>query len=210
MTNLLKTYTKSIKHWYIPFILGIIFIICGAYVLNTPLETYLALAVFFSISFIVSGLFDTVFSIINSAHLTGWGWYLVNGLLTLGLGIYLTVYPGITITILPFVVGFTLLFRSFQQLGFSLDLKEVGFLKWKDLAILSVLGIVFSFLLIANPVFSGLSIVVLTALIFIFVGVSSVLLGLKLKKMKDMPNKISVDLKNRIQALNHEISQSIR
>ena len=35
MSNLLKSFTNSVKHWYLPLILGIIFIICGIYTFST-------------------------------------------------------------------------------------------------------------------------------------------------------------------------------
>ncbi|VTP93967.1 HdeD family acid-resistance protein [Sphingobacterium daejeonense] len=189
MANLLKSFTNSIKHWYLPLILGVIFILCGIYVYTTPLETYLALSLVFSISFIISGLSDIFFSIQNSKVVNGWGWYLVSGIFSLVMGIYLVSYPQISMVILPFVAGFTLLFRSFQLLGFSLDLKDTGIISWGNLAILSVLGILLSFMLLANPIFSGLSLVVLTASSFIFVGIASVVLAFDLKKIQNYPTK---------------------
>jgi uncharacterized membrane protein HdeD (DUF308 family) len=167
------------------------------------------LSVFFSISFIISGLLDIIFAIQNSKDLKSWGWYLVNGILTLALGIYLSVYPEISMSILPFVVGFTLLFRSFLLLGFAFDLKELKVVSWGDIALLSVLGILFSFLLIANPFFTGISLVSLTALSFLFAGITSIAFSFKLKKLKDIPNKISDDLKGRIESLHKELENHI-
>ncbi|HQD10500.1 MAG TPA: DUF308 domain-containing protein, partial [Flavihumibacter sp.] len=136
-----------------------------------------------------------------------WGWYLVSGLLSLAIGIYLMTYPGISITILPFVIGFTLLFRSFQLLGIAFDLKSSKVLGWGNLAIASVLGIILSFLLIANPLFTMVSVVTLTALSFMMVGIAAIVLAFNLKKMKDLPNKLSKEAKDRIQELQNEISK---
>lgn len=185
MLNFLKSFKNSIKYWYIPLIIGIILIACGIYTLTVPLSAYLTLSVLFSLSFIFIGLLDTVFAIQNSKYLNGWGWYLVGGLLSLAMGIYLIIHPDISVTILPYVVGFTVMFRSFYLLGISFDLKEIGILSWGNVAIASVLGIILSLLLLANPVFSGISLVVITALSFIFVGISSIILSFNLKKVKD-------------------------
>lgn len=186
MTNLLKSVASSVKHWYIPLILGIILIIFGIYIFTIPLETYVTLSILFSISFLTSGIFDIFFSIQNSKTLKGWGWHLVSGILSLAMGIYLTMYPGISISILPFVVGFTIMFRSFYLLGISFDLKDAGIPNWGSLAFTSILGIILSFLLLANPIFSGISLVTLTAFSFIFVGISSVILSFNLKKVKNL------------------------
>ncbi|MDH6250436.1 uncharacterized membrane protein HdeD (DUF308 family) [Chryseobacterium sp. H1D6B] len=210
MPNLLKSFRNSVKHWYIPLILGILFILFGIYVFSSPLETYLALSVLFSVSFIVSGLFDIFFSLNNTKFLNGWGWYLITGLLSLAMGIYLVTYPKISMTILPFIVGFTVMFRSFQLLGISFDLKEAHILRWGNLAVFSILGIILSFMLLANPIFSGISLVVLTGLSFIFVGAASVVLAFNLKKLKNYPNKLSSELKERIETLQNEINDKMK
>ncbi|WP_292011108.1 DUF308 domain-containing protein [Chryseobacterium sp.] len=210
MPSLLKSFRNSVKHWYIPLILGILFIVLGIYVFSSPLATYLALSILFSASFIVSGLFDIFFSIQNSKSLNGWGWYLVSGLLSFGMGIFLIAYPQISMSILPFIVGFTVMFRSFQLLGISLDLKDAHVLKWGNLAIFSVLGIILSFMLLANPIFSGISLVVLTGLAFILVGVASIILAFDLKKLKDFPKRLSHEIKEKIENLQEEINERMR
>ncbi|MGJ1312186.1 MULTISPECIES: HdeD family acid-resistance protein [Sphingobacterium] len=210
MANYLKSFTNSVKYWYLPLILGILLIVCGIYVFTAPLETYVTLSVLFSISFVVSGLFDIIFSLSNRKSISGSGWYLVSGLLSFLMGIYLIIYPGISITILPFVAGFVLMFRSFQLLGFSFDLRDIGILRWGNLAVWSVLGILLSFMLIANPFFSGISLVVLTGSAFILAGISSVFLAFDLKKIKDFPKKLGHDLKSRIQKLQEEIEEAVK
>jgi uncharacterized membrane protein HdeD (DUF308 family) len=209
MTNYFQAVRQTVKNWYILLIIGVLLTIVGVYIFTVPIATYIMLSVFFSISFIISGLLDIIFAIQNSKDLKSWGWYLVNGILTLALGIYLSVYPEISMSILPFVVGFTLLFRSFLLLGFAFDLKELKVVSWGDIALLSVLGILFSFLLIANPFFTGISLVSLTALSFLFAGITSIAFSFKLKKLKDIPNKISDDLKGRIESLHKELENHI-
>jgi uncharacterized membrane protein HdeD (DUF308 family) len=184
MTSLLQNFTGAVKHWYLPLITGILFIAAGVYVFTVPAATYLTLTILFSVSFITMGVAEIVFSIQNSKALSGWGWYLVSGLLSLVIGSYLLMYPGISISILPFVVGFTLLFRSAQVLGFALDLKNFPGKSWGTIALIGVLGIIFSFLLLANPIFAGLSLVAFTALSFIAVGVAQAVLAFQLKKFK--------------------------
>jgi uncharacterized membrane protein HdeD (DUF308 family) len=210
MVDLLKSFTHSVKHWYVPLIVGILFIILGIYIFTVPVATYLTLAIFFSVSFLVSGLFDSFFAISNYKSLNGWGWYLVSGILHLVIGIYLTVYPQISMAVLPYVVGFTVLFRSFLSLGMAFEMKSSGVLNWGNVAISSILGILLSFLLITNPVFSGLSLVVLTALSFIFSGIASVLIAFNLRKIKKHPEKLSDELKSKIEEIQAEIEQQIK
>jgi uncharacterized membrane protein HdeD (DUF308 family) len=207
MTTFFQTITRSVKHWYIPLIIGIILIAAGIYVFMVPLETYLTLSVLFSISFIIIGLLDIFFSIRNHKILQGWGWYLVGGLISMAGGIILSIYPGISIVILPFVVGFTLLFFSFLLLGFSFEMKSLGILNWGNVAVLSVLGVIFSFMLLVRPLVSGISLVTITGVSFIIIGVSSIVLSFDLRKVKKMPEKFSSELLNKIEAIKNEIDE---
>lgn len=205
MSNLFQSLTNTIKHWYIPLIFGIIFLLCGIYVFTVPLAVYVTLSFLFSISFLFSGITEIFFSLQNSKSLQGWGWFLVSGLLTAAIGLYLIANPEISMAVLPFVIGITLLFRSFQLLGFAFDLKSHKISSWGNVALTSAGGIIFSLLLLFNPVFTGLSLVSLTGISFIFIGISSILLALDLRKLKNFPTKVSDELKNKIKLVQDEI-----
>lgn len=208
MTTFFQTISRTVRHWYIPLIIGIVLIAAGIYVFMVPIETYLTLSVLFSISFIIIGLLKIFFSIRNHKILRGWGWYLVGGLLSLVVGIILSIYPGISIVILPFAVGFTLLFISFLLLGFSFEMKSLEILNWGNAAVLSVLGVIFSFMLVVSPLFSGISLVVITGVAFIFAGISSIVLSFDLRKIKRIPEKISAELKNEMADFKEERDQA--
>lgn len=186
MSNMFQAVAQSVKHWYVPLIIGIMLIVIGGYIFSAPLETYLTLTVLFSVSFIAFGILEIVFSLQNSKTLSNWGWYLIGGLISLLAGIYLIIHPGISVEILPTFVALTLLFRCSLYLGISFDLRRLGILSWGNVAIASILGMILSFMLLANPLFAGLSLVTLTALSFIFSGSTSVVLAFRLKKAKEL------------------------
>lgn len=204
MATFLKTIRNTVKHWYVSAIIGVLFIAFGLYVFTVPVEAYESLVLLFSLSFLISGILDIWFSVENRDELEGWGWYLASGILSLLIGILLFAKPLTAAAVLPVFVGFVLLFRSFQGLGFAFELKNYGVMNWGNLAILSVLGIVFSIILLANPIFTGLSLVVFTALTFIFVGISAIVLSFQLKKLKTFPTKVKKELKDKIEDLKEE------
>lgn len=105
---------------------------------------------------------------------------------------------------MPYFVGFSLMFRSVQGIGFAFDLKSYGVLQWGNLALISFLGLIGSVILILNPVLAGISLVVITAVAFIFSGISAIILAFNLKKLKNYPNKISKELKDKIESLKNE------
>lgn len=153
---------------------------------------------------------EIFFSVQNKDELDGWGWYFASGIFTLIIGIILVTKPLVAGTTLPFFVGFILLFRSIQGLGFAFELKNYGVIRWVNLAIVSVLGMVLSILLVANLIFAGISLVVLTALSFIFAGVASIVLAFQLKKLKTLPQKNSKKLKEKIEDLKEEYYKKIK
>lgn len=94
--------------------------------------------------------------------------------------------------ILPLYVGFGVMFRSISGISFASKFKEMGS-EYHSILYLSLVGLVLSFLLIWNPGFVGMTLVTITALIFILLGVIAILLSMKMKKLHDLPGK----LKNR-------------
>ena len=209
MANFIKMLSKSVKHWYLPLIAGIIFIAVGVIVFTTPQESYLALSVLFSVSFLITGLSDIIFSISNRKELEGWGWNLALGLLNAIVGIMLFVHPEISVLTLPLFVGFVVLFRSIAAIGTSFELKNYYVLDWGYLMVIGVLGIIFSFILIWNPGFAGLSLVIWTALSFIAIGAYNIYLSMKLKKLKDIPQKISAELKEKYKQIKGDLQTEI-
>ncbi len=209
MATFFKIIKKTVKHWYIPLIVGLLFLLTGIYIFTTMQETYGALAILFSLSFLISGILEIWFSIQNRKELEGWGWYLTVGIFSLLIGILLISQPGIAVTTLPLFVGFTLLFRSVQGLGFAFELKNYGVLKWGNIAIASVLGIIFSIILLSNPIITGISLVVATALAFIFSGINSIVLSFYLKKLKNMTKKVKTELRDKIEELKEEYYNAI-
>lgn len=183
-TPLLKTIKSAVKHWYLPLIVGILFVCVGIYTFTSPLETYLTLAILFSISYIFSGLSDIFFAISNRDELDNWGWALAMGIVTLLVGILLFIHPEITLVTLPFMVGFVMLFRSVSGIGFALDMKNYGGSSWGVLLALGILGTLFSFFLLFNPLAAGMTLVACTGLVLLIIGVFHVFLALKLRKLK--------------------------
>ncbi|MCG2461157.1 DUF308 domain-containing protein [Flavobacteriaceae bacterium F89] len=206
-TSFLKTLKQAIKHWYIPLLVGIFFVIVSIVAFTSPAGSLLTLSLLFSLSFLFGGLSEIVFSIANKDQLDNWGWSLAFGAITLIVGFLLLINPALSITVLAFYVGFVILFRSISTIGFAIDIKKYGNKKWGGLLILGILGTVVSFMLIWNPLYAGMSVVVLVALSFLFAGLFSILLSLQLRKLHRSSKKISAKLIERYDDLMKEIRE---
>lgn len=183
-TTVTRTLQMNVKNWWISLLLGILYLFAGFWVFRTPLESYVTLSIVFSAFILVSGIFEIAFALSSRSEIQGWGWYLAGGILDLIVGVLLMAHPLMTMAILPFYVGFWLLFRSIMAIGFSFQLNSYGVPNWGWLLLAGILTLLFSILLLANPIFAGLSIVYMTALAFIFMGVFRIFLAFDLKKIQ--------------------------
>lgn len=196
-SSLFKKVRIAIDYWYIPLLIGLLFVGIGIWSFITPLAAYLTLAFLFSISFLVSGVFDIIFALSNRKKIDNWGWTLASGIIGLVVGILLLSNPLISITLLPLYVGFVILFRSIMAIVIAFNLKSYSVPDWKNLLFLGILGTIFSFVLLWNPLFAGLSLVYWTAFAFIALGIFYIYLSFKLKRIHDIPEKID-ELKEKI------------
>ncbi|MFL0352000.1 HdeD family acid-resistance protein [Xanthomarina sp. GH4-25] len=201
----LKSIKEAIKHWYIPLLVGLFFVAVSVIVFMSPAGSLLTLSILFAFSFLFGGLSEIVFSIINRHQLENWGWSLAFGILTFIVGTSLLIHPALSISVLAFYIGFIILFRSVAAISFALDVKKYGSKNWGVLLGLGIIGTIFSFILIWNPLFAGMSVVILIALSFLFAGLFSIYLGLQLRQIHKSSKSISAELKVRYDDIMKEI-----
>lgn len=204
-TSFLGSLKQSIKHWYIPLLVGILFVIISIVAFTSPASSLLALSLFFALSFLFGGLSEIVFSIANRNRLDNWGWSLAFGIITFLIGTSLVMHPALSLTVLAFYIGFLLLFRSISSISFALDIKKHGSKSWGGLLVFGILGAIVSFILIWNPLFAGMSVVILVALSFLFTGLVSIFLAFQLRKLHKLTKEVSPEIKERIAKLQEDI-----
>lgn len=176
----------AIRHWYIPLLVGLFFIVVSVVAFTSPVTSLLTLAVLFSLSFLLGGAAEIVFSVANRHQMHNWGWTLGFGLVTFIVGVLLFLNPALSLTTLAFYIGFVILFRSISAISFSFDLRRFGSRDWGLLLAFGILGALFSFILLWNPVFAGMSVVILVALSFLSAGLFSIYFSLQLRKLHQL------------------------
>lgn len=204
-TLFLKSVKKALKHWYIPLLVGLFFVIVSIVVFSSPLTSLITLSILFAISFLFGGISEIAFSIANRHQLENWGWSLAFGIITLIAGLLLVLNPGLSMVTLAFYVGFIVLFRSVAAISFSLDLKKYGSRNWGWLLGLGILGAIFSFILLWNPLFAGIGVVMLVGLSFLFAGLFSILFSFQLRKLHKASKDLSPELRQRYETLEQDI-----
>lgn len=97
---------------------------------------------------------------------------LLLGLIACGIGLFMLMKSEIVISILPFIIGFTLLLASIMKCKQALDLKKAGYDGYKIIALLGAVTLVFAVLLMYNPFDAAASMVMFIGICLVFDGIS--------------------------------------
>ena len=209
MSDVITHITNRIKHWWVYVILGLIFIVGGIWIIMTPLASYVSLAWLFSFLVLTSGVFHSFFAIFNREQLDSWGWYLFSGILELIIGFILLAYPGLSMVVLPFIVGFWLMFEGIKTISASIHFKNSGTKNWGWILAFGILLTVVSFFMIMDPVFGILNIVYLTGFALIFFGFGDLTMAFEFKKIKTTITKAPEELQKKFTEFADELHKNI-
>ena len=176
--NLIDRATRAIKHWWLLLLAGILCVALGVAVFVFPLESYLTLSILFGVLLLLVGAAQLIIAATSGNYLVMRGYFIVGGIVNLLLGIFLCVYPGITIVALPILMGVYFLYNSFMIIAFGGDLDTFR-LKGSAWVICGgVLLLILSLLILANPLSTGIATVIIIAgfglltLGVMFIGIS--------------------------------------
>jgi uncharacterized membrane protein HdeD (DUF308 family) len=180
-----KRSRNMINHWWLILLSGVLLIGLGIWVIVLPAQSYLTLSLTFSFIILAAGVFEIIFSISNLGSLKWWGWTFTGGVADLIIGVYLLSYPGITMVILPFVVGLWMLFRGIIAIGHAIEIRAYGFHDWIWLLFAGIMIILLAEMIFATPVLGIINVIVWTGLAFIFGGLFRIYLSIKLRELKN-------------------------
>ena len=172
--NLVKRAGRAVKHWWLMTIAGLLMIAVGIAVFVFPLESYVALSILFGVLMLVVGAAKLIAASTSGNYFMMRGYVIVAGVLDLLLGLFLCIYPGVTLVLLPIMMGFWMMYNSFVLIGFSGDLDTFGVRGTGWILGGGILLLILSVLVLINPFGAGIATVVVLA------GVGLVVFGLLL------------------------------
>lgn len=183
-TIIFKNIRTIVNHWWLILLGGIIMIGLGVWIIVSPVQSYISLSFAFAFCMFIAGLFEATFSILNSRSMEGWVWIFISGLIDLFVGSYLLTYPAVAMAVLPFIVGFWMLFRGFMAIGSASDMRLHGMWDWGWLLVVGIIIVLLGLTILSDPVFGIANIIMWTSIAFIFSGIFRVHLSFKLKKLR--------------------------
>ena len=112
------------------------------------------------------------------------GYFVVGGVLDVLLGLFLCLYPGITLFLLPILLGIWMLYHSFMIIAFAGDLSTFNLGGEGETLAGGIILLLLSILILMNPFSAGIAaVVILTGVGFVVFGILLVMLSVKLKRL---------------------------
>lgn len=176
--------------WWAVLIRGIFAVIFGIVALAWPAVTVWALVIVFGAYAIVDGL-SAIYRAISARKVeSGWVWWLLGGLVSLGAGIVAFVWPEITALAAVFVIGIWAIMGGLLEIAGSIRLRKLdGAAHSGMLLFAGILELVFGLVLVFFPISGILSIV---WLIGVFALVFGVLLVVSAFQVRSVAKKAGV------------------
>ena len=169
--NLTAKAGRVIRHWWLLMLAGILCIAAGIAVFVFPMESYMTLSIIFGVLMLITGAAQLIIASTSGNYLAMKGYVVVGGVLDLLLGIFLCVYPAVTVVLLPIMLGIWMMYHSFMIIAFGgdLDTFRINGSGWVTMG--GILLLVLSFLVLVNPFSVGIAtVIVLTGVALIVFG----------------------------------------
>ncbi len=168
------------KNWYMFLIKGIIMILLAILVFNHPGATLLGVAVYLGIGLVITGIIAIGLGIAERKLNPDWRWRTFEGVIDLILGFIVINNPVLTISIIPFLIGFWAGIYGIFLFIDAFSSKESRGLKM----ISGILIFLLAWVLMFNPLFMGLTMVIWFGVLLLINGIANVIISFGLRKIK--------------------------
>lgn len=180
--NLTKRAGRAVRHWWLLTIAGLLGVAAGIAVFAFPLESYVTLSILFGVLMLVTGAARLIAASVSGNYFMMRGYVIAGGVVDLLLGIFLCLFPGVSLMLLPIMMGFWLLYNSFIMIGLASDFDTFGVPGAGWITGGAVVLLVLSIIVLVNPFGAGIAtVIVLAGLGLIVFGLLTCMLSMKLK-----------------------------
>lgn len=175
-----KFLNNSLVSWWIPFFIGIIFIIISGILFFYPFESYEYLSIAFSCSLLLAGIVELLYSRFGKKTEVQY-WFFFSGIINIIAGALFIQNIDLVMMMLPYYFGLWLLFRSFLLFDINYESRRLKINNSKYFLILGLLTMIMAVVILFNPFIGKLSIVLLTTATFFGLGLFNIILSITIK-----------------------------
>lgn len=160
-------------------IAGALLVIAGVCCMRTPRIALYSLPLIFGLVMLFSGIVcvDIVVFCIGHQYMAGSGWFLVDGILTVLLSIFILYDEWFTVLSLPFIFGMWMIFSGITKFANSFDMQRLRIRGWGWFTALGILMTAVGFLSFMNPFSSLTALAAVIGVFLILQGIVSILRG---------------------------------
>ena len=163
--------------WWAIVLRGILACIFGILVLANPSVGVAVLILMFAIYAAVDGVAALATAVNHGRAGLRWGWWLVEGLVSLGVAALALARPGITLLAVVLLIAFRAILLGLIELGGALGGKGLDH-RWL-LGLTGIVSLLFGVLLLANPMAGSVAVVWVIGVYAVVFGVMLVVVGLR-------------------------------
>jgi uncharacterized membrane protein HdeD (DUF308 family) len=172
------TKMKNANLW-LALIKGILMIIFGVWLLQSPNENLQKLSMIFGLLILAGGLLEISLAFSNRKTESKWEWTLVSGVFDILLGAFLMANPEFILLLITLLISLWLFFRGILLLRNAITLKRANSQNFIYPLIFGILLIVIAAIFVWHPEIFGITLAFWTALAFISVGIFRIFLVFK-------------------------------
>ncbi len=161
--NLNRRAGRAVQHWWLMTVAGILGIAAGIAVFAFPLESYVTLSILFGVLMLLTGAAKLIAASTSANFFMMKGYVIVGGVVDLLLGLFLCIYPGITVMALPIMMGLWMMYNSFMMIALAGDFDTFGIPGAGWIVCGAILLLILSLLVLVNPFTAGVATVIVLA-----------------------------------------------
>lgn len=172
-------FNRGVRHWWAFLVYGVIFMLFGIYMVAAPASGFATLGFLFGLIILLYGIAELV-RVVRDTDSFNRGFHLILGIIDIVLGILLITHIAASEAILRIIVGIWFLFRGISMLSFS------GFGRRSWLMVFGgIIIIIAAALILFNPVFGAVTIILWTAFAFIITGIMNLAIAFRLRSVNE-------------------------
>ncbi len=170
------------KYWWLALLRGLILIVLSIYIFQNPVSALLGIAIYISISLILTGITQIFVSVSARGEVENWGWGLTGGIVDLLFAFVLLSNPEISAASLPFAVGFWLIFSGVMTFVNSFRIKKEGSSSWWMEMVSGLLSVIIGYMISSNLFVGTFAVTAWLGFGFLLGGIASITLAFEIKK----------------------------
>ena len=158
-------------------IAGVLLVMAGIVCLRNPGAALTSMTMILGVAMLFSGIVDIVIFATAHNYMAGSGWFLLDGILTVLLSLFVLGNGWFTALTLPFIFGMWLIFSGIPKFVNSFDLQRLGVRGWGWFTAIGVLLACAGFFSFLSPIASLVAMTTVVGVFLILQGIASSVRG---------------------------------